>query len=274
MIDSVSSSGSQWSLLQMLQQQLASGQAGGSQGGNPLKAQIGAALGQMGLSAEEISDLQEQIGSAIQTAMESSNGGDLKTITDEAIAGVLEDNGIDVEEFDAIMESMAGQMGMPPAPGQGPPPGEFTAQLEAVGEQLGLSVSEVSDLKSQIDAAVQAATENLDDGSDPRAAIEEAVNGVLEDNGIDVEEFKSVMQSAAREMGPPPPPMYGPQGQMVSDETDSSSESSDAALEAIEELLAQLAAQSSDDSDSQASLISILQMLGNLPDGSLVNKEA
>jgi anti-sigma regulatory factor (Ser/Thr protein kinase) len=277
MIESVNSGSSQLALLQqLLKQQASESQSGSTSTSNPFRDQIASVLGQMGLDSSKISDLMTKIDSAVQTAMQnSSNSTDPRSAVASAINTVLENNGLDTTKFQTLMAQARPDS-------QKPAGNPLDAQFKAVAEALGLTSSQASDLKTQMDEAVQTALQNADGNSNPREAVESAIAGVLNDNGIDVEDFKTQMKAMADKMGlsksgqgagpggtygPPPPPQGGSTG----DSTSTTSSSSDSNLSLLQQFLQQLSsAQDGNDSDT-TSLLSVWQMLQNLPRGSLVN---
>ncbi len=75
---------------------------------------------------------------------------------------------------------------------------------ESVAESADLDAEAAADLQEQLEAAVTAALEETDDSSDPRQAVDDAIRGVLEENGLDPEEYMPER--------PEPPPMNGASG--------------------------------------------------------------
>lgn len=135
-------------------------------------------------------------------------------------------------------EMANGMTGPPPMSGQGPP-GE--TQFVSVAESFGLDSEEAESLHSDVQTAVQEALDGLAEGEDPRAAIETAIGGVMEEYGIDAEAFKAEMES---QMGGPPP--GGPGGGMSGVTYDPQTMQSD--------LLSSLLEGDEDDSSSSSSL--------------------
>lgn len=263
-ISGVSSSSALAYLLQLFGQQKTSGAEN-----NPLKTQIESALGQMGYSADQISTISEEIGTAIQEAMaKAGSDGDMKSITKSAIESVLEENGVDATAFQTAMESVGGpqRMGPPPPPPSGS--GGISALLESVAEELDMATSEVTDLLSQVDSAVETALAGLGADEDARAAIESAINSLLEENDLDAETLLTAFQSAVEEQDISMEGLgrYGSQGQVIAAATSGSTES-----ELLGQLLAQFQSSSSETSSSDSSALSLWQMLQSLPGGSLID---
>ncbi|MBN1845765.1 MAG: hypothetical protein JW810_08790 [Sedimentisphaerales bacterium] len=150
----------------------------------------------------------------------------------------------------------------------------------SIAEKLGLDTATFTQLHSEIQQAVQEARSELDAAGaagDMRSMVDSAVNGVLEANGIDPEEFQAAMKSAAEELGLPAPgaggPMgppggagtYGPRGMPSSQ----AAGQDDLLTQLLEEL-----ASGSDDSSDGISGSDILSWLQSLPAGSLTSSYA
>jgi hypothetical protein len=150
-------------------------------------------------------------------------------------------------------------------------------QMDAsVASKLGIDTETFSKIHSEIQTAIQTALSESDGTGDMRSTIDNAVDTVLQNNGIDPAQFKEAMKSAAQELGMPqpggagpmgPPPgggTYGPQGTST---TDSSSQN-----DLLTQLLDALKSSStSDDSTETSTGLDILNWLKNLPTGSLTN---
>lgn len=87
----------------------------------------------------------------------------------------------------------------------GPPPGA-QEQFTSVAESFGLSSAEASSLFGEIDSVMQDAIES----GASRADVQSSIESILEENGIDADEFKAQMDEAfaasgqRRPQGPPP----------------------------------------------------------------------
>ncbi len=100
----------------------------------------------------------------------------------------------------------------------GPPSEEVQEQLQtafqAAADSLGIDTTSFAAIGGQIQEAVQAAIQSSD-GTDPRGAVEQAINAVLQDNGIDPQHFRDDLDAIFHELGVPapgqgaPPPTYG-----------------------------------------------------------------
>ncbi len=89
----------------------------------------------------------------------------------------------------------------PPHGGRPPEPtAEMKAQFESAAKSAGIDVDQLNSLQSKIEDAVQNAVESSN-GTDPREAIQSAVETVLKDNGIDPEDLKSKLESVFEKMG-------------------------------------------------------------------------
>jgi hypothetical protein len=85
---------------------------------------------------------------------------------------------------------------------------KFEAKFESAAKDAGFDVGQLKDLRSQIETAVKDASANSTSG-DIKGDIESAINGVLEDNGIDPAEFKEKMGGVFEKMGMPKPGSAG-----------------------------------------------------------------
>jgi hypothetical protein len=81
------------------------------------------------------------------------------------------------------------------------PPAEFKAEFESAAQQAGIDTEKLSGLSDKIGEAISGALDGLNGNSDPREAIESAVNGVLKDNGIDPEKLKEQLKSVGEKLG-------------------------------------------------------------------------
>jgi len=150
------------------------------------------------------------------------------------------------------------------------PSAEVKAQFESAAQRAGIDTAQFSELRGQIDTAIQSAVEGLDGSTDPQAAIESAINGVLEENGIDAEDFNSKLNSVFSELGVPSPGSFGAGGIYAKPGSSSAGYSAD---QSQTDLLNALFG-SDEDSESDSSGSSIAQAIRNLPVGSLYDAEA
>jgi hypothetical protein len=134
---------------------------------------------------------------------------------------------------------------------------KFEAKFESAAKGAGFDVNQLKDLRSQIESAVQEAASGVT--GDPRSAVESAINGVLEDNGIDPAEFKDKMGAVFEKMGMPTPGSAGFGGGGYSAQGASINGNQN-------ELLSKLIASLSGDSSGG--------LFANLPAGSLVDAAA
>ena len=88
----------------------------------------------------------------------------------------------------------------------------FNTALQA----MGVDSSKAASIIKQIQPAVEGAAKSSASASDPRAAMQQAVDGVLTKNGIDPQQFKTQLQSAMKKLGgngqAPRPPQAKPAG--------------------------------------------------------------
>jgi hypothetical protein len=113
----------------------------------------------------------------------------------------------------------------------GPPPmdesrqADFIAKIVDAAKASGADATSLSGLKDEIKSAIDGATQNADNSTDPRQAVQQAVDGVLKKHGVDLETFKSELQAT---MGPRPggkPPQVPPPAQDAASTNQSSSNS-------------------------------------------------
>lgn len=122
----------------------------------------------------------------------------------------------------------------------GPPPGA-QEQFTSVAESFGLSSAEASSLFGEIDSVMQDAIES----GASRADVQSSIESILEENGIDADEFKAQMDEAFAASG-----QRRPQGRPPSFGGDDSSD------------------------DSSSIALSIADSIKNLPTGSILDFDA
>lgn len=88
---------------------------------------------------------------------------------------------------------------------------EFISNIVAATEESGADAESLEGLEEAIQAAIDDATQDADGSTDPRQSVQEAIDGVLEERGVDLEAFREKLQAR---MGPPPGghPPQAPQG--------------------------------------------------------------
>ncbi len=141
---------------------------------------------------------------------------------------------------------------------------------DSIADKLGVDSSTFATIAGEIDAAVEEATEGVD-GRASKETVDDAISGVLSNYGITLDELQSALQSTAEETGMAPmggmggmkgmggpPPMGGAGG----------AEGTDSEEDWLEEYLESL---QSDSESEDSSGFNIMQLLGNLPTGSLTN---
>ncbi len=207
-IDSVNGSGTGLTLLQQLLElqrtdtdNTSSGRVG--RGGDSKRLGFDAKLGEAavaaGLDADSLSDVRDEIESAIAAAKETAgDASDPGQAIREAIDGVLEKHGVDLEKFRSELQAGMGAGGTPPA---GPPPtgGPRGAQSESAFDEAaiaaGLDSDYLDELHEKINSIIDEAMSNSDDETDARQSIQSAIDSLLEEYGVNLDEFKSQMQS-------------------------------------------------------------------------------
>lgn len=128
----------------------------------------------------------------------------------------------------------------------GPPP-EFQQQFTSIAESFGLDSTEASSLMSDIDSVMQDAFQS----GASREDVESSIASVLEEHGIDAEEFKAKMDAAFKASGQRPP--SGPPPFPTSDDADSTDAS---------------------EADTSSIALDIAKALKNLPAGSVLDVAA
>jgi hypothetical protein len=206
-IDSISGSSSGLSLLQQLLARqrgettgtsAVSGTSTGDSRRAEFETKFNEAAVAAGLDSSAVEGLQDEIKSAISAALKTSDSTtDRQQVIEEAIDGVLEKHGVDLEKFQSEMQSTMGTAGSPP-PG-GPPPGgargaEFESKFNDAAIAAGLDADKADELQEKIKTTIEETLQNSDGSTDPRQAVQSAIDSLLEQYGVDLNEFKSQMQ--------------------------------------------------------------------------------
>jgi hypothetical protein len=95
---------------------------------------------------------------------------------------------------------------------------DFETKLLNAAVAAGLSTDEVDSVQSEIEDAIAAAKQNSGSSTDQGATVRSAIDGVLQKHGVNLEKFRTEMQSSmggpGGAGGPPPggPPPGGPRG--------------------------------------------------------------
>ena len=95
---------------------------------------------------------------------------------------------------------------------------EMESKFKDAALAAGLDPKAADGLQDEIKSSISDALKNTDGTNDPRQAVQDAIDSTLKKNGVDLEKFKSQMQSSMggmSGMGPPGgmPPMGGMNGQ-------------------------------------------------------------
>jgi len=135
------------------------------------------------------------------------------------------------------------------------------AKLQSFAESAGIDPSQFTDIRDQIQTTVS----DVQASGGDEAAVKDAVRGVLEDNGVDTEKLKSEMQSFMSESGfsPPSGGIFGGGNFGGGFQFNGVGSQSDALSSLFGE---------SDSSESDE--LSLLQMLSQMPKGSVINSFA
>lgn len=162
-----------------------------------------------GLDSEAAAGLQDEIKAAIAAAKETSDtSSDPRQGIQNAIDGVLQKHGVDLEQFKSQMQAGMGGPGGAGGP-SGPPPGggapdesrkaEFESKLTDAALASGLDSESADELQEEIQSAISDVLSDSSESTDPRQAIQDAINTLLEKHGVDLDEFKSQLQALTGE---------------------------------------------------------------------------
>jgi hypothetical protein len=146
---------------------------------------------------------------------------------------------------------------------------EFESKFQSAAQDTGLDLSSFADIQDKIQTAVQDKVSSSN-GQLSKDDLESTINGVLEENGIDAEEFKSKLGQVFDKMGMPKPGeggFGGPGGIGGGFGGAGSIDSSQ------QDLINQLFG-GDDESEDQSESTSISDYFRNLPKGSLVDANA
>jgi len=136
---------------------------------------------------------------------------------------------------------------------------KMKSMFESAAKTAGVSESDIPSLMEKVQKAVDAAKSN--GSKDPRA-IKTAVDGVLKENGVDVEKFQAAMdaqrpQGGQRPSGPPPAGgpggpggAHGHHGGHKAEKADSTDDTDSTEQTELEKLIASLMSGSDQDTDS------------------------
>jgi glycine cleavage system regulatory protein len=153
-----------------------------------------------GLDPKAADGLQDEIKAAIAAATQKSDSAtDRRQVIQNAIDGVLQKHGVDLEKFKSQMQAGMGGPGSPP-PNSGPPGdsrrSDFEAKFKEAALAAGLDPKAADGLQDEIESAISETLKNTTGAADPREAIQDAVDDWLKEHGVDLEKFKSQLQSA------------------------------------------------------------------------------
>lgn len=104
----------------------------------------------------------------------------------------------------AMMKRMGGAGGLGGMQGMQPPKEmqqQFEAQFQKAAKEAGVDSSQFANIGGQIQDALK--NVDLSSSDDPQATIESTINGVLEKNGVDAEQFKADFQKVMDKMPKP-----------------------------------------------------------------------
>ncbi len=78
---------------------------------------------------------------------------------------------------------------------------DTSAMQEKFASAAGIDSGQLGDLRADLQSTLESTRASLDGSSDPRAMIESALRGVFEEHGVDVEGLKAQMQSTLHSAG-------------------------------------------------------------------------
>lgn len=178
------------------------------------EAKFNSAAQAAGLDPQAVSGLQDEIKSAVDAATQSSSGtSDRRQVVQNAIDGVLQKHGVDLAKFNSQMQSMGGPSGAggpPPRGGPGgaggPPPSggspggaggtDFQSKFKEAAVAAGLDEDEADSLQDDINSTIDNVLKNSDGQSDTQQAVQAAIDKLLTDHGVDLQQFKSELQAS------------------------------------------------------------------------------
>jgi hypothetical protein len=148
-----------------------------------------------GLDPNAAEGLQDEIEAAITAATQKSDSAtDRRQVVQSAIDAVLQKHGVDLEKFRSQMRPAMGGPGGPPP--QGGPPSDsrrldFEAKFTQAALAAGLDSEAANGLQGEIKSTIDQVLANADRTTDPRQAIQDAVDDLLKQYGVDLDTFKS-----------------------------------------------------------------------------------
>lgn len=148
---------------------------------------------------------------------------------------------------------------------------QFQAKFQSAAKELGIDTSKFADIQGKIRDSVQSTLDNNQglSGDQLQSKIEDGVNGVLKDNGIDPDQFKSQLKQIGDKLGLPNPgqggfPGFGASGGFGSSSGVYSANGNDTKSQLLQQLISSLGG-----SDSGAS-----GFFANADNGSFINVAA
>lgn len=152
-----------------------------------------------GLDPAAADGLQDEIAAAISQAINNSDGAtDRRQVTRDAIDNVLQSHGVDLDKFKSRFQPAtqgSGSQPPPPAPPDGSGHADFESKFQEAALAAGLDTEAADKFQDAIKAAIDEVLSNADATIDPMASVQDAVDGVLEEYGVDLATFRSHLQS-------------------------------------------------------------------------------
>lgn len=159
-------------------------------------AQIKEAALAAGLDPAAADGLQDEIDAAITEATQSGGyTGDGGDAVRSAIDGVLQKHGVDLEAFRNALQSLSSGS-RPPGPPSDAQRADFDAKFKEAALAAGLDPDDADSLQSEIKSVISEVLRSQDGTTDPRQAIQDAIDGLLKEHGVDIDVFKSRLAAA------------------------------------------------------------------------------
>jgi len=164
-----------------------------------MEAKFNAAALAAGLDPSAVDGLQDEMQSAIAAATQNSSGtSDQQSTVQAAVDGVLQKHGVDLTKFKSQMQATMGGPGSPPPDASSAGDSQradFEASFTEAAVAAGLDVGAADGLQDEIKSTIDQVLTKADSKADPRQAIQDAIDALLKGHGVDLEKFKSQLQS-------------------------------------------------------------------------------
>jgi hypothetical protein len=160
-----------------------------------LKEDFTSALKSAGVDDSKIPELLSQI----EAAFNNSSDGTPEDIHN-AINSILENNGVDVQKFEASIQSLRKKESTQRTEGGRPSSPPSKSDFESALKNAGVNEADIPDLLNTILRTISNLKSNEDD-SGKENSIRESINSILKDNGVDVDKFENSLRTQQIENG-------------------------------------------------------------------------